>query len=205
MNPVPRRDFSDPIGHAGAAGDAMDDPPGALEHPFEHFFRAAHFPQHVDVNAALAIRHFVGDARLGQTAADGVIDQLFVAFPPGSAVIDHRHQITVFIKRVGIDAGKRGDAASRRPGARTGSVGYRDALAAFDKRQDFPTRKYDRIEGLQLEPFALVLIHAGSPCPARTPFVCHADIWPSGSKRPALFLPRPYRWLIPRVTRAGPA
>jgi hypothetical protein len=71
-------DLGQAIGHARAAGDARRPAPGLLEHAFEHLLRAAHFPQHVDVDRAAAAGDVVGAAHLLDRAVDRVADQLLV-------------------------------------------------------------------------------------------------------------------------------
>jgi len=95
-------DLGHAIGHAGAAGDAVDQAFGPFQNAGQHLFGAAHFPQHVHVQAAFAAGDVVGDAGLGDTAPDAVVDQFDMAFAPGLALIDDRHEFAGFIVKVGI-------------------------------------------------------------------------------------------------------
>ena len=117
------RDFAQLVGHSGAAGDAGDQALGAFENAVQHALRAAHFPQHVDVDRALARRHFIGALDLRDGAVDGIFDQLFVAVAARQRLIDLRDDPAFGIVAVGVDRADRADAAGRRPGARAGMVG----------------------------------------------------------------------------------
>src|SRR5262249_31052030 len=68
-------------------------------------------------------------------AGDGVGDQLFVPFAPGTAVVDLRDRLAEPVKAVGVDPGEGADSAGGRPGARALAVRHRNALTAFDQRQ----------------------------------------------------------------------
>ena len=96
VDPVAGADLGDLIWHAGAAGDAVDQALGAFEHAMQHAFGGGHFPQHVHVDAALAVAAFIGHARLLDAAGDGIGDQLFVSLAPGAPAIELRHQLAVF-------------------------------------------------------------------------------------------------------------
>ena len=95
VDAVARADLGDPVGHAGAAGDAVDQAAGAFEHAVQHLLGGGHLPQHVHVDAALAVRALVRDAGLMDAAGDRVGDQLLVALAPGAAVIDLRDRLAV--------------------------------------------------------------------------------------------------------------
>lgn len=138
-------DLGDAVRHAGAAGDTMDQTLGPFQRAFQDFLGAAHFPQHVHVQTAIAAGNVVGDARLGDGALDTESDQLTVTLAAGLGVIDHGDEIAVLIVIVGIDAGKGGHAAGCRPRARAFAVGNIDPLAAFDQRQDFTTGNDDGV------------------------------------------------------------
>jgi hypothetical protein len=61
---------------------------GLLQHAFQDLLRAAHFPQDVDVDRALAVRDLVSAADLFDPARDAIGDQLFVPLAPGQLFID---------------------------------------------------------------------------------------------------------------------
>ena len=148
IDPVTGGNLGDPVGHAGAARDPVHQPLGAFQNAFQHFLRAAHFPQHVDVDAAVAIGHVVRDARLGNAALDRVFDQFAVAFAPRVAAVDHRDIVAVVVQQLRVDAGKGAGAAGRRPGAGAFTVRHGDALAALDQRQHLAARQPDGIKWL---------------------------------------------------------
>jgi hypothetical protein len=58
-----------PVGHAGAAGDAVDQALGPSSTPVMIALGAAHFPQDVGVDAALAAGDVACALRLGDAAA----------------------------------------------------------------------------------------------------------------------------------------
>ncbi len=128
-------DFGNLIRHAGTASDAVDQALGAFQHTVQNGLGRRHFPQHIHVDAALAVRRLMRHARLSDTALDRKIDQLVVAFPPRTTLIDHRKQAALVVIAVGIDAGKRANTAGSSPGAGAFAVRYGDALAPFNERQ----------------------------------------------------------------------
>src|SRR5690348_12619155 len=132
MNAIARADLGDAIGHAGAAGDAVDETLSAVENAVEDALGRGHLPQDVHVQAAVAGGTLVCDLRLVDAAGDGVTHQLLVALAPRLAVIDLGNGAAVRVLRIGVDAGEGADAARTRPGARAFAVRNRDALAAFD-------------------------------------------------------------------------
>ncbi len=103
----------------------------------EDALSAAHFPQYVDVDRALAAGHFVGALDLRDGAVDGIFDQLFVAIAAGQRLIDLGDDAAFGVVAVGVDGAYRADAARGRPRAAAGMVGSAYALAAFDQRPDF--------------------------------------------------------------------
>ena len=143
VDAVRRGDLAELVGHSGAAGDAAHQPLGSLEDAVEDALGAAHFPQHVDVDRALARRHVVGALHLCDGAVDRIFDQLFVAVATGQRLIDLRDDAPLRVVAVGIDRGDGADAAGRRPRAAAGVVGRADALAAFDQRPDFAARRIE--------------------------------------------------------------
>ena len=130
-------DLAQFIGHARAAGDPGDHALRSGQHAFENFLRAAHFPQHVDVDRAVAARHFVGAFDLSDRTVDAVADQLLVAFLAGQGFVNLGYDLALGIIAIGIDRADRADPTSGRPSTRTHAVGGRDALAALDHRPDF--------------------------------------------------------------------
>ena len=149
IDPVGRGDLAQPVRHAGAAGDAGDQSPGPLEHAVEDALRAAHLPQDVDVDRAVAAGDVIGALDLLDGAVDGIADQLLVPLASGQRVIDLRDDPPFGIVAVGIDRRDGADAAGRGPGARAQMVGRRYALATFDKRQHFAARIENRANSLE--------------------------------------------------------
>src|SRR5205823_2845493 len=113
-----------------------DEALGALENAVQHALRAAHLPQHVDVDRALARSDFVGALHLRDRAVDRVSDELLVPIASGQCLIDLRNDPTFGVIAVGVDRRDGADAPRGRPGARARMVGGRNALAAFDQRPD---------------------------------------------------------------------
>ncbi len=56
----------------------------AFQHAVQDALGRRHLPQHVHVDAALAVGALMGDARLVDAAVDGVGDQLLMALAPGA-------------------------------------------------------------------------------------------------------------------------
>ena len=96
----------------------MDQALGTVQHALQHALAGAHLPQHVHVDAALALPGRVGDPGLADAALDRVGDQLLVPLEPVAATEDQRDVVAVLVDRVGIDAGEGADPAGRGPGAR---------------------------------------------------------------------------------------
>ena len=87
---------------------------------------------------AFAARCFVCDPRLGNTALDGIIDELFMALFSCPATIDLRNGFAIAVVGIGIDAREGADRAGRGPGAGRQAIGHANAFAAFNQGQDFP-------------------------------------------------------------------
>jgi hypothetical protein len=136
IDAVMRADLGDLVGHAGAAGDAMDEAPGAFENAVEDALGGGHLPQDVHVDAALAVRRLVRAARLRDAAADREGDQFLMALAPRAPMIALLRQRAVGLVGIRIDAREGPDAARRGPGPRTLPVGDRDALASLDQGED---------------------------------------------------------------------
>ena len=69
----------------------------------QHALRAAHFPQHVDVDRALAAGDLIGALDLRDGAVDRILDQLFVPLAAGQRLIDLRDDPAFGIVAVGVD------------------------------------------------------------------------------------------------------
>ena len=149
VDAVADRDLRHLVGHAGAAGDAVDQALGAFQDAVKDALRRPHLPQDVHVDAALAAGDLVRDPGLRDAAGDRVADKLLVPLAPRLAAINLIDDVTVVIEAVGVHAGKCADPTSRCPGAGTLAVGHGDAFTAFDQRQDLTTRDQQRLERLQ--------------------------------------------------------
>ena len=139
-------DLGQLVGHAGAAGNAVDQPLGAFEDGLQDARRPRRLPQDVHVDAAVAARNLVSQARLGDAAVDGVGDQLLVAIASGTATINLRNDLALVVERIGVDAGEGPDTAGGGKGAGAAPVGNRDALAAFDDRQHLAARDWKSVQ-----------------------------------------------------------
>ncbi len=69
----------------------------AFEHAVQDPLGGRHLPQHVHVDAALAVAALIGDARLLDAAGDRIGDQLLVPLAPRAAVIELRDQLAVSV------------------------------------------------------------------------------------------------------------
>ena len=121
----------------------------SLEHTVEDALGAAHLPQDVDVDRALAAGDVIGALDLGDGAVDRVADQLLVPLAPGQRMVDLGDDPPFGVVAVGVDRGDGADAAGGGPGARAQCVGRRHALAALDQRQHFAPRIKDRLDTLE--------------------------------------------------------
>ena len=140
-NPVPCRDFAQLVGHARAAGHAMQQPLGLAQHAFQHPLRAAHFPQNVDVERPaprpqLVGGDVIGAAHLLHGTADRIGNQLLVPAFPRPRGVDLRDHIAILVIAVGVHGRHRAQPARLRPGAGRRMVGGGHTLAAFHKRQE---------------------------------------------------------------------
>ncbi len=142
-------DLGDLVGHARAAGDAVDQALGFLEHGFQDRLGGAHLPQDVHVDARFGPGDVARHARLVQGALDGVGDQFVVPLAAGLALVDLAHDVAVRVRVVGVDARERAHPAGLRPSARAFAVGHGNAFAAFDQRQDLAARNHHRFERKQ--------------------------------------------------------
>ena len=99
-----------------AARHAGDEPAGAFQDAVQHALRPAHFPQHVDVDRALATGDVERALHLLDRALDRIFDQFLMAFAPGQRAVDLRNDLAVGIVAVGVHRGHRADAARGGPG-----------------------------------------------------------------------------------------
>ncbi len=142
-------DFGKLVRHARAASDAGHHSLGSLQDAVQHPLRAAHLPQYVDVDRALAAGDFIGALHLRNRAVDGIIDQFLMAFAAGQRLVDLRNDPPFGIIAVGIDRRYRADAAGRRPGAGAGMVGGGNALPSFDQRPNFAATVQDGLQAFE--------------------------------------------------------
>ena len=143
------RDLAELVRHAGAAGDAGDEPAGAFQHALQHALRAAHFPQHVDVDRTLAAGDVPGALHLLDRALDGVGDQFLMPFTASERVIHLRDDAAFGIVAVGIDRADRTDTAGCCPGTRGCVIGCRNTFAALHERPNFAAVVDDGLEPLE--------------------------------------------------------
>ncbi len=143
-----RGDFREPVGHAGAAGDAVHQALRPFENAGDDALRTAHFPEDVGVDAAGAAGFLVGAAGLGDAALDRVGDQLVVSGAASGAAIDLRDRAAGVVVAVGIDGAERADAARGGPASGGQPVGDRHTLAALDQRENLDATHSDRIDRL---------------------------------------------------------
>src|SRR5579864_190557 len=164
-------DFGDLVGHAGAAGDAIDEPARAFEHAMEDALCRRHLPEHIHVDAALAVGALMGDARLMDAAGNRVGDELLMALAPRAAMVDLRDALALRVVAVGLDAGESADASGSSPGTGAFAVGDGNALAALDEREHLAAGNHQRFQRNHV-PTSLP-----RPDPAGTPLCigCPAD------------------------------
>ncbi len=129
-------DLGDAIGHAGPAGNSVDQALGPFQHAVQDAFRPAHFPKHVHMKPAQAVGRFIGHARLMDAAADGIGNQFLMAFASGLAIVNLRQEPTFGVEGIGVDARKGAHAAAGGPGPRAFAIGDRNALATLHERPD---------------------------------------------------------------------
>ena len=141
-------DFGDPVRHAGAAGDAMDQPAGAFQHTVQDALGRGHLPQHIHVDAALPVRALVGDAGLLDPASDRVRHQFLMPLAAGPAEIDLRDRLSRLVVAVGVDPGERADPTRGSPCARAFAVRDRNPLAALDERPYLAPGNHERLKRL---------------------------------------------------------
>ena len=141
VDAVAGADLGQAVGHAGAAGDAVDQALGAFEHALEDALAAAHLPEHVHVDAALAPAGLVGEAGLADAALDRVGDQLLVPLEAVAPAEHAGHVLAVRVEHVGVHAREGSDPAGRGPGPGRAAVADRDSLAPLDQGPDLGTRQ----------------------------------------------------------------
>src|ERR1700734_1329535 len=102
MKLVAGSDFGDAIGHAGAAGDAIDDAFGAVKDAMQNALRCRHFPKNIHMNAASAAAKLMRFLRLRDAALDGIRDQLFMPVAARFSFVNLRNEITLRVVTVGV-------------------------------------------------------------------------------------------------------
>src|SRR6185312_17328682 len=182
----PRGDVGQAVGHAGAAGDAVDQAFRLLQHLGDDAFGGAHLPQDVGMDAPLAAGKVPGPPRLRQRAPHRVGNQLLVPLPPRLAVIELRNRAPVLIEAIGIHRAEGADPAGKSPVAGRNAVGDGDALAALNQRQHVDAAHPDRVDC----PHSRQTISGGSES-------CIGDT-PASSRSKAAVRTMPPR--LPRVT-----
>src|SRR3546814_107403 len=125
------------------------DLPRPFEDAFQHALRAAHLPQHVDVDRALAPGDVPGALHLLHPAVDGIGDQFLMSPAAAQLAVDLGDDLAGRVIAVGVDGRNRADSASRRPCARRGVIAHRNALATLYQWQQFPAGIADRIHPLE--------------------------------------------------------
>ena len=143
---IPRRDLGELVGHTGTTGNTRHKTLGIFQNTFEHGLRAAHFPQHVNIDRALAIGDLISLADLFGAAINAITDQLFMTLAAGLLGIDLRDDVSVFIGAVGVDCTDCADAARSSPRAGAGMIRRGNPLAAFNQRPDFASAINDRVQ-----------------------------------------------------------
>src|SRR3546814_10564336 len=93
MDIVAPGDLAELVSQAGAAGDTGDQATGLFEHALRHALRATHFPQHVDVDRALAARDVIGAPDLFDRTVDRVLDQFLMALAARQGALDLRDDL----------------------------------------------------------------------------------------------------------------
>ena len=132
INAVLRGNFGQLVRHPRAAGNTGYHASGLLQHAVQDALCAAHFPQDVDVDRALATGNFIGAFDLRDAAANAVFDQLFMSFSAGFAVKHLRNHVAFVVITIRIHRRNRPDSASGSPCARTRVIGRGNAFTAFD-------------------------------------------------------------------------
>ena len=114
-----------------------------LQHLGDDPFGAAHLPQDVGVDTALAAGDVPRAPGLGQRALNRVVDQFLMPLPPGAAMIDLRDRPPVCVETIGIDGTERANTAGQRPVAGGNAIGDGNTLAAFYQRENIdPAHSY---------------------------------------------------------------
>ena len=86
-------DFGRFVGHAGAAGDAVNEVTGAFEDADQHTLGCRHFPQDIHVDGAATACQVVGNLGLRHAAVDRIGDEFLVPFDTSAAMILLRDQM----------------------------------------------------------------------------------------------------------------
>src|SRR3546814_16257761 len=73
-------DFTQLVRHARTTGNARDHSARPVKYAIQHALRAAHFPQHVDIDRALATGQFKGTTYLFHRTLTGILDHFLMPF-----------------------------------------------------------------------------------------------------------------------------
>ena len=121
-----------------------------FENALEYDFRRAHFPQDIDVEPPLAVRHFMGDPCLGDAAPNGLFDQFEMAFAAIAAFVDVRDGHAIRIEAIRIDTREGANAAHRGPGAGAFAVRDGDPLPPFNEGNHLSSSKQKGVQSLHV-------------------------------------------------------
>src|SRR3546814_19526074 len=102
MDIVAPGDLAELVRHAGAAGDTGDQATGLFEHALKHALRATHFPQHVDVDRALAARAVIGAPALFDRPVDRVLDPFLLALAARPGAVPFRADLPSGVLLLGL-------------------------------------------------------------------------------------------------------
>ena len=146
---VTRRDFRKFIRHTCAASHAGDQSRAVFEHTFQNLLRTTHFPQHVDIDGALATGNFMGALHLFGRAVYGITNQLLEPLLTRRLRVNLGDRIAIVVVAVSIDCADSSNAASGCPCAGAQMVGCGNALATFDQWPDFLAAIAYRLQTLE--------------------------------------------------------
>src|SRR3546814_7664041 len=120
------------VRHARTTGNARDHSARPVKYAIQHALRAAHFPQHVDIDRALATGQFKGTPYLFHRTINGILDQFLMPFASCAGTINLRNDLPRRIIAVRVDGRHSANASSSSPGAGAHMVGNRDPFATFN-------------------------------------------------------------------------
>ena len=83
----------------------------------QNCFTGAHFPKHIHMNTSLRARRLISNLGLMNSTLYGKANKLFMTFPTGFSMIDDGNKLTLFVKRISIDARKSPNATRGCPSA----------------------------------------------------------------------------------------